>query len=61
MGIILKEAKSEMGLNEILFYIWFVISITALFYILSLIIEYFIPKIGNLINKLKNYFKGGVL
>ena len=50
-----------MGLNEILFYIWFVISITTLFYILSLIIEYFIPKAGDLISKFKNYFKGDVL
>ena len=61
MGIILKEAKSEMGIDLILFYVWWIFSITALFYILSLIIEYFIPKAGNLINKFKNYFKGGLL
>ena len=50
-----------MGLNEILFYIWFVITITILFYAIISIIECFVPKAGDLINKFKNYLKGGVL
>jgi hypothetical protein len=31
-----------MGIDITLFYIWFVISVTALFYALGLILEYFV-------------------
>jgi len=50
-----------MGLNEILFYIWWIFTITVLFFILITIFECFIPKMGDLISKFKNYLKGGIL
>ena len=47
-----------MGL--ILFYVWWIFSVTVLFCILITIFEWFVPKVGNFIRKLKK-LKGGVL
>jgi hypothetical protein len=50
-----------MGKDLILFYVWFIISVTVLFRALLAILELFFPKVESFINKFKNYLKGGVL
>ena len=51
--------RNEMGL--ILFYVWFVFTLTVLFYALIWILELVFPKFEGFIKRFKNYFKGGVL
>ena len=53
--------RNEMGLNTILFYFWFVFTLTVLFCALIWILELVFPKCEEFIKKFKNYFKGGVL
>jgi len=50
-----------MGIDEVVFYVWFIISVTVLFCALFAILELFFPKVENLISKIKSIFKGGVL
>ena len=50
-----------MGINVILFYVWFVFTVTVLFYALIWILELVFPKFEGLIKRFKIYFKGGVL
>jgi len=50
-----------MGIDEVVFYVWFIFSITILFYVLITILELFFPKVESFISKFKNYLtKGGV-
>jgi len=50
-----------MGISNLLFWIWFIFSITILFCALLAILGLFFPKVESFITKFKNYLKGGVL